>query len=89
MAGKTPEVTILGAGIIGVCCALSALERGYTVRVVDRLAPGEATSHGNAGVISPFSVVPQCMPGVWKSVPRWLLDPAGPVKLRWRDLPEV
>lgn len=87
--GSTPQVTILGAGIVGVCCALSALERGLSVTIVDRLGPGEATSYGNAGVISPWSCVPQCMPGVWKSVPGWLLDPAGPVKLNWRDLHRV
>ena len=86
---ETPDVTILGAGIIGVCCALNALERGMSVQIIDRLPPGEATSHGNAGVISPWSVVPQCTPGVWKNVPRWLLDPNGPVKVRWRDLPTI
>lgn len=86
---RTTDVTILGAGIVGVCCALEAQERGLSVTVVDRLPPGEATSHGNAGVISPWSVVPQAMPGVWKQVPRWLLDPKGPVKLRWRDLPQI
>ncbi len=86
---ETTDVTILGAGIVGVCCALSALERGLTVTIIDRKDPGEETSYGNAGVISPWSVVPQCTPGVWKSVPRWLLDPKGPVKVRWRDLPSI
>lgn len=84
-----PDVTVLGAGIIGVCCALSALEQGLSVQVIDRQPPGEATSYGNAGVISPWSVVPQCTPGVWKSVPKWLLDPRGPVKVRWRDVPGI
>ena len=88
-ANAPTDVTILGAGIIGVCCALAALERKLSVTVIDRLEPGEATSYGNAGVISPWSCVPQCMPGVWKGVPGWLLDPAGPVKLRWRDLPQI
>ncbi len=26
---------------------------------------------------------PQSMPGIWKHVPKWLLDPEGPVALRW------
>ncbi|MEM1277153.1 MAG: FAD-dependent oxidoreductase [Pseudomonadota bacterium] len=89
MGRPSREVTILGAGIIGVCCALTLLERGFKVRVIDRLPPGEATSYGNAGVISPYSIVPQCTPGVWKNVPAWLLDPKGPVKLQWRHLPQV
>ncbi|MEM7583912.1 MAG: hypothetical protein AAF560_11065, partial [Acidobacteriota bacterium] len=28
-------------------------------------------------------------PGVWKSLPKWFLDPAGPVKVRWPDLPQI
>lgn len=28
------------------------------------------------------------MPGMWKSVPKWLLDPEGPVALRWQYLPK-
>ncbi|MEM1298385.1 MAG: FAD-binding oxidoreductase [Pseudomonadota bacterium] len=83
------QLTILGAGIVGICCALEAIEAGLKVTVIDRLPPGEATSHGNAGVISPWSVVPQAMPGVWKSVPKWFLDPKGPVKIRWLDLPKT
>ena len=27
------------------------------------------------------------MPGVWRSVPRWFLDPEGPVAVRWKYLP--
>ena len=49
-----PEtVTIVGAGIVGICCALSLQERGSKVRLIDRGAPGQETSFGNAGVISP------------------------------------
>lgn len=85
----TSDVTVLGAGIIGVCTALSALEAGFSVTLIDREEPGEATSYGNAGVISPWSCVPQSLPGLWRQVPRWLLDPKGPVKLRWRDLAQT
>lgn len=81
------EVTILGAGIVGVCCALSLQERGYYVTLVDRQLPGTATSYGNAGVISPWSCVPQCLPGTLHKIPGWLLNPNGPVAFRWRDLP--
>lgn len=75
-------VTIIGAGIIGICCALSLRERDVPVRVIDRGAPGQETSFGNAGVISPWSVIPQSLPGVWKNVPGWLLNPSGPLSVR-------
>lgn len=75
-----PEtVTIVGAGIVGICCALSLQERGSKVRLIDRGAPGQETSFGNAGVISPWSIIPQAMPGIWKSIPGMLLDPSGPL----------
>ena len=87
--GSRSDVTILGAGIVGVCCALALQERGLSVTIIDRNEPGQGASYGNAGVISPWSCVPQCLPGLWKQVPGWLLDPKGPVRARWRDLPEV
>lgn len=82
------DVTIVGAGLVGICCALSLLEKGKTVCLIDRDAPGQGASHGNAGVISPWSCVPQSIPGIWKKVPKWLLDPDGPINLRWRYLPQ-
>ncbi len=85
----TPDVTVLGAGIVGICTALSLRERGFSVALVDRDPPAEGASHGNAGSLSPWSCVPQSMPGVWKSVPGWLMDPEGPVALRWAYAPRV
>lgn len=73
---------IVGAGIVGICCGLSLLEKGESVTMIDRDAPGQGASYGNAGVISPWSNVPQSLPGIWKSVPKWLLDPEGPVAVR-------
>lgn len=76
------SVTIIGAGIVGICCALSLQERGARVRLIDRGEPGQETSFGNAGVISPWSVIPQAMPGIWKSIPGMLLNPTGPLSVR-------
>lgn len=76
------DVVVVGAGIVGICCALPLLEKGFKVTMIDRDLPAQAASSGNAGVISPWSNVPQCIPGVWKNVPKWLLDPNGPVAIR-------
>ena len=84
-----PNVTVLGAGIIGICTGLSLLERGASVRLIDKNDPGQETSFGNAGVISPWSIVPQAMPGVWKKIPGWLIDPLGPVSVRPSYLPRL
>ena len=82
----TNEAIVIGAGIVGLCCGLSLLEKGVPVRLIDRDEPGQGASRGNAGVISPWSCVPQSLPGTWKSIPRWLLDPEGPVAIRPRYL---
>lgn len=76
------DITVIGAGIIGVCTALSLREKGADVRLIDRDAPGTATSFGNAGVVSPWSCVPQSLPGMWKNIPGWLLDPDGPAVIK-------
>ena len=81
------DVVVIGAGIVGVCCALQLAERGLSVTVIDRKPPCEETSFGNAGVISPWSCVPQSMPGLWRKLPKWLLDPQGPVFVRTRHAP--
>ncbi len=79
MAG---DVTIIGAGIVGICCALSLQERGVAVRLIDRGEPGQETSFGNAGVVSPWSVIPQSMPGIWKQLPALLLNPKSALSVR-------
>lgn len=86
MTEKT-EVTIIGAGIVGICSALSLLERDVAVRLIDRAYPAEGASYGNAGVISPWSCVPQSLPGVWRTLPKALLDPLGPLSIRMGYLP--
>lgn len=77
-----PSVTILGAGMVGICTALSLAERGIAVRLVDRGAPGQETSFGNAGVVSPASFIPIATPGLWTQLPRYLLSPNRALRVR-------
>ena len=83
------EYTILGAGIVGLCCAVSLQRQGHQVVLVDRDEPGAGTSFGNAGLIQIDAVVPIATPGIIRSVPKMLLDPAGPLVLRWRYLHKI
>jgi len=39
-------LTVIGAGIVGIACALNLQRDGHQVTVVDRLGPGEGTSSG-------------------------------------------
>ena len=86
---ETRDALVAGAGIVGICTALALQERGFSVRLIDREGPAESTSYGNAGVISPWSCVPQAMPGLWKRVPKWLFDPEGPLSVRLSYLPRL
>jgi D-amino-acid dehydrogenase len=85
----TREAIVIGAGIVGICAALALQDKGFTVSVIDRDGPAEGASHGNAGVISPWSCVPQSLPGIWKSVPKWLLAHQGPLAVRWAYAPRL
>ena len=56
------DVIVLGAGIVGVSCAIHLQDRSRRVALVDRRAPGEGTSFGNAGLIERSAVVPYAFP---------------------------
>lgn len=83
------RITVIGAGIVGVATAAYLRRDGHDVVVVDERPPGEYTSFGNAGILSPGSCVPQAMPGVLRKVPGYLADPLGPLTLRWSHVPKA
>ena len=86
---KTPDVTILGGGIIGICSTLSLQERGINVRLIDMNNPGQTTSFGNAGVISPWSIIPHSTPGLWKNIPKLMFLGWRPLSVRHRIWPSM
>jgi len=83
------HVAVIGTGIVGVCSAAWLQRDGHTVTFVDPREAGEACSFGNAGSLSPSACLPVGMPGMWKKAPAWLLDPLGPLTIRWWYLPVV
>lgn len=56
------DVVVLGAGIVGVSVALHLAKRRLAVALVDRQAPGEGTSFGNAGIIEGATLFPPPFP---------------------------
>src|SRR5213078_2234292 len=83
------RVGVIGAGIVGLCTALWLQRDRHRVFLVEPGTPGEGASFGNAGCFNGSSVTPAGMPGVVKQVPRWLMDPLGPLALRWSYLPQI
>ena len=76
------NITIIGAGVVGMATASYLLRDGHNVTVVDMRPPGEYCSFGNAGILSPGSCVPFGMPGMLAKVPGYLLDPLGPLSIK-------
>lgn len=58
----TSSILVLGAGMVGTCTALHLQQRGFEVTLVDRRAPGQETSLGNAGLIQQEAVEPYAFP---------------------------
>jgi len=58
----TRSVLVLGAGMVGTSTALHLQQRGFDVALVDRRAPGQETSFGNAGIIQREAVEPYAFP---------------------------
>ena len=75
------RVVVVGAGIVGLCVAWHLARRGDRITLVDRDEPGLGASYGNSASLSSSSVAPLGMPGVVKSAPRMLLDPASPLRV--------
>lgn len=88
--GTPPRrIGIIGGGITGISAAVFLHADGHAVTLFDPGDPGTGTSSGNSGVISTGGVVPTATPYVLKRVPKMLLDPYGPLSIRWRYLPKI
>lgn len=84
-----PHATIIGAGIVGTSTAAYLQRQGFTVTFIDRVPPGEGCSFGNAGGLAFAEIMPTIHPGIYKKLPGWLLDPLGPLTIRWSYLPRA
>ncbi len=87
----TQKIIIVGAGITGVSIAENLRRAGQSVTLVDRVPPGDPaqTSFGNAGLLARAGVSPIADPSILLEIPRILLDPNSPIKLRWSYLLRV
>ena len=89
MAEMNRHIAVIGAGIVGVSVAAFLQRHGLKVTIIDRVAPGMGCSFGNAGGVVASGVMPTVYPGIFTKIPGWLIDPQGPLAIRWRYLPKV
>ncbi len=85
MAVERPDAVVIGAGAVGLWCAVELARAGLRVLVVERDRPGAGASWGNAGWVVPSHSVPLAEPGALRRGLRWALDPASPLYVppRW------
>lgn len=83
------DVSVVGAGVIGLCAAAELAEAGHRVTVFDRQPEAaERCSTGNAGMVVPSHVIPLAAPGMIGLGLRMLLNPKGAFRIRPRLDPE-
>ena len=78
------DVIVIGAGVIGLACALALLDSGRSVRVFEAGTVGCGSSHGNCGTITPSHAEPLAAPGAIVRALRWMLTPDAPLYLKPR-----
>jgi D-amino-acid dehydrogenase len=83
------DAVVLGAGIVGTSVALHLAKRGVAVALVDRRAPGEETSYGNAGVIEGDTIFPPAFPSDPRALLRVALKRATEANYHLRFLPSI
>lgn len=84
---SSDEVLVLGAGIVGIALALKLQSFGRRVTLVDRNAPGAATSFGNAGLVERSSVFPYAFPRDWRTLLDHALQRKPAARYHWQALP--
>ena len=87
--GISKKIVVIGAGIIGITAALNLRREGYHVTLLDQDTPGETCSFGSAGLLALSSFEPNVGISTLLSAPKLLLDPKGPLSIRWRYLPKL
>jgi D-hydroxyproline dehydrogenase len=79
---EQPDIVVIGAGIIGLACALRLQADGLKAHLADRDAPGHGASFGNAGHIATEQVYPLASPQVVRGALSMLMDAKGALRVR-------
>lgn len=83
------DIAIVGAGIVGIAVAAYLAEAGRSVTIFDRTGICEETSSGNAAAFAFSDVLPLAQKGMMRNVPKWLMDPLGPLAIPPTYLPKL
>ncbi len=82
-------VVVVGAGMVGVSCALYLQRSGCNVLLIDRDKPGSGATYGNACTISRYGCIPINQPTLPGKLPKLLLRKNQPLAVSWTYLPRM
>jgi len=76
------DIAIVGAGIVGLACAHRLVMTGRRVVVYDREGIAQGASYANQSALAFSDILPLAATGALRQVPKWLMDPLGPLTIR-------
>ncbi|SEC15874.1 FAD-binding oxidoreductase [Rhodobacter sp. 24-YEA-8] len=82
MGRYSSDITIIGAGVIGLTIAARLIAEGREVTLIEPGEPGMGASYGNAGTVADYAVAPVGTPDVLKSLPSLLFNHNSPLAIR-------
>ena len=76
------DIAIIGAGIVGLSCALRLAHQGHAITLIAPPDDGTGASYGNAGIIADYAVLPVGTPDVLRDLPALLFSRTSPLAIR-------
>ncbi|MFT5260111.1 MAG: glycine/D-amino acid oxidase-like deaminating enzyme, partial [Gammaproteobacteria bacterium] len=74
-------IAVIGAGIVGLSCALWLQKAGHVVTLIDPEPAGSGTSYGNACTIADYGCIPVNSPSLFKTLPSMLFSKDSPLSV--------
>ena len=89
MAEDIFDIAVVGAGMVGTSCALWLQRSGHRVALIDRTAPGNGTSFGNAGAFATYACAPINDPSLPRRLPGLMFSRESPLTIDWAYAPRM
>jgi D-amino-acid dehydrogenase len=75
------RIAVVGAGVVGLSCALWLQRKGFEVILIDPDDPGAGTSSGNACTIAEYGCIPVNSPDLFRRLPSLLFSSDSPLSM--------
>ena len=83
------RIAVVGAGIVGVSCALHLQRDGHDVTLIDPARPARPRRSATPASSSPARWCRNSTPALWRDIPHMLFNRDSAVRVRWRYLPRI